>query len=106
MTNDLIDQLLVYQTRDDYEGPVASPVVPEQNDAKTTTITTPYCNLYYSSLWTDHLYIEKAEGDDYRVFFYGQLTDKPQRCCLLSFLAVILESKSAQLLENRVRLFQ
>lgn len=76
MTNDLIDQLMVYQTLDDYEGPVVSPVVPEQNDAKTTTITTPYCNLYYSSPWTDYLYIEKAEGDNYRVFFYGQLADK------------------------------
>ncbi len=76
MTNALIDQLMIYQTQDDYKGPVVSTVVPEPNYIKTTTITTPYCNLYYSSPWTDYLHIEKAEGDDYRVLFYGQLTDK------------------------------
>lgn len=72
-SNDLIDQLMEYQVRNDYDGPELSTEEPESHYQEYMAIETPYCTLAYPTTWKDYLQTETTETDVYQIDFFGQM---------------------------------
>lgn len=76
VANDLVDQLMEYQVKDQISGPELSTEEPDSNYVEYMAIETPYCTLSYPATWQDYLQTEHTQTDVYRVDFYGQLVEQ------------------------------
>ena len=74
--NDLIEQMMVYQMKEEYKGPEISQEKPESNLVDFLAIETPYGALSYPVKWQDYLVTERKQTDTYRIDFYGQLGEQ------------------------------
>ena len=75
-SNDLIEQMMVYQMKEEYKGPEISQEKPVSNLVDFLAIETPYGVLSYPMKWQDYLVTESKQTDTYRIDFYGQLEDQ------------------------------